>query len=127
MGSPMLRRIHAFSILSTALLMLAFSGVTHGIALAQTSGTETTQPPQTNSQSSTAISTEEKNKYSQEPFVIEHFITRAAFQNDGTGRTDLELTVHVLNETGVQQFAQLVFGYNSDNQKIEIIFIYGAP
>ena len=119
----MLRIIHAFSISLTLLLMLAFPGIAHGIALAQSSRTETARPSQSNSQASTAISPEEKNKYSQEPFVIEHFITRAAFQNDGTGRTDLELTVHVLNEAGVQQFAQLVFGYNSDNQKIEIISV----
>ncbi len=112
----MMRIVHAYSILLTALLIVAIPPMRDGIALAQSSGREINQPP-------IASSTEEENKYSQEPFVIEHFITRAAFQNDGTGRTDLELTVHVLNETGVRQFAQLVFGYNSDNQKIEIISV----
>ena len=50
-------------------------------------------------------------------------MTRAAFQNDGTSRADLEVVVDVLSEAGVQQFGHLVFGYNSNNQKLEVISV----
>src|SRR6202011_5057459 len=61
--------------------------------------------------------------YSQEPYIFERFITHAAFQKDGTSRTDLEVVVNVLSEAGVQRFGQLVFGYNSSNQKLEVISV----
>ena len=74
-------------------------------------------------ESAPANSTPENPDYSQEPYVFERFITRAAFQKDGTSRADLEVVVHVLSEAGVQRFGQLVFGYNSSNQKLDVISV----
>ena len=55
--------------------------------------------------------------------MIERFLTRAVFQENGGSRIDREATVHILTDSGVQQFGQLVFGYNSTNQKINIISV----
>ena len=72
------------------------------------------------SKTASANSPQVKPDYSQEPYVFERFITQAAFQKDGTSRDDLQVVVHVLSEAGVQRFGQLVFAYNSSNQKLEV-------
>jgi tetratricopeptide (TPR) repeat protein/transglutaminase-like putative cysteine protease len=61
-----------------------------------------------------------KNDFSQEPFVIELYRSAARFENDGTGRRELEVRVRVQTEAGLREFGQLVFGYNSANEKLEI-------
>jgi hypothetical protein len=58
-----------------------------------------------------------------EPFVIERFLTHARFETDGTGRIDREAVVHLLTDSGVQQFSQLTFGYNARNQKLDVISV----
>ena len=61
-----------------------------------------------------------KPDYSQEPFVIEQFITRVRFENDGKGRRELSMRIRVQSEAGVQQLGQLQFGYNAANERLEI-------
>lgn len=61
-----------------------------------------------------------KPDYSQEPFVIEKLETRVWFENDGTGRRKVSMRVRVQSEAGVQQLGQLVFGYNSANERLAI-------
>ena len=61
-----------------------------------------------------------KADYSQEPFVIEQFITRVRFENDGTGRREMSVRIRVQSEAGVQQLGQLQFGYNAANERLEI-------
>jgi len=68
-------------------------------------------------------SSEAKPDYSREPYVFEQFITQIAFQKDGASREDLHAVVNVLSEAGVQRFGQLVFAYNSSNQKLEVISV----
>src|SRR5437660_11126339 len=58
--------------------------------------------------------------YSQEPFLIEQYYARARFEKDGTGRRELHVRVRVQSEAGVQQLGQLVFGYNSANERMTI-------
>jgi len=62
----------------------------------------------------------DQTDYSQEPFVIEQYHTQARFENDGTGRRELQVRIRVQSEAGVQQLGQLVFGYNSANERLEI-------
>jgi len=50
------------------------------------------------SQTATGISSLEKQDDSQEPFVIERFTTRAAFQSDAKSHPDPELVVNMLSE-----------------------------
>src|SRR5271155_5773142 len=58
--------------------------------------------------------------YSQEPFVIEQYHTTARFENDGTSQRDLAVRVRVQSDAGVQQLGELVFGYNSGNEQMEV-------
>jgi tetratricopeptide (TPR) repeat protein/transglutaminase-like putative cysteine protease len=75
-------------------------------------------------QKSEASGASEKNtepgNYSREPYVIEHYDTTARFENDGTGERDLSVRVRVQSEEGAQQFREIVFGYNSANEKAEV-------
>jgi len=58
--------------------------------------------------------------YSQEPFVIESYVTAARFENDGTGERDLKVRIRVQSDAGVQQLGELVFGYNSANEQMDV-------
>ncbi len=58
--------------------------------------------------------------YSQEPFVIEQYYTTARFENDGTSQRDLSVRIHVQSDAGVQQLGELVFGFNSGNEQMEV-------
>lgn len=57
---------------------------------------------------------------SQQPFVIEQYYTSAKFENDGTGVRDLTVRIHVQSEAGVQQLGELVFGFNSANEQMDV-------
>jgi hypothetical protein len=61
--------------------------------------------------------------YSQEGFVIEKWYTTYTFQNDGTGRREIYARVKVQSEAGVQQWGQVVLGYSSANERVEIPYV----
>ncbi len=61
--------------------------------------------------------------YAQEPYVVEQLSTAARFENDGTSRRDFKLRVLVKTDLGVESWGQLVFGYNSGNEKLEIPYV----
>jgi uncharacterized protein YbaA (DUF1428 family) len=61
--------------------------------------------------------------YSQEAVVVEESRTLLKFDDDGTGRREVYMRVRTQSEAGVQQFGQLVFGYNSANERAEIAFV----
>ncbi|MFZ3217816.1 MAG: DUF3857 domain-containing protein [Candidatus Acidiferrales bacterium] len=61
--------------------------------------------------------------YSQEPFVIEQYYTTARFENDGTGERDLSVRIRVQSDAGVQQLGELVFGYNSANEVMDVHYV----
>jgi transglutaminase-like putative cysteine protease len=83
----------------------------------------TSDPAEQKSKTASANSTQDKSDYSQEPYVFERFATQVAFQKEGTSRADLQVVINVLSEAGVQRFGQLVFAYNSTNQKLEVISV----
>jgi Flp pilus assembly protein TadD/transglutaminase-like putative cysteine protease len=60
------------------------------------------------------------SNYSQEPFVIEQYYTTARFENGGTSQRDLAVRIYVQSDAGVQQLGELVFGYNSGNEQMEV-------
>ena len=64
-----------------------------------------------------------KHDYSQESYVIEQVTTRYRFENDGTGRKELVARVRVQSEAGVEQWGQVVVGYNSANERVEIPYV----
>ncbi len=72
---------------------------------------------------STVKSAEGKSQpadFSQEPFVVEKYCTAARFENDGTGEREVSARIRVQSDAGVQQLGELVFGYNSANEQMEV-------
>ncbi|HEY7353050.1 MAG TPA: DUF3857 domain-containing protein [Terriglobales bacterium] len=61
--------------------------------------------------------------HSQEAYVIEKLHTSYRFENDGTGRRELYAKIKVQSEAGVEDWGQLVVGYNSANERVEIPFV----
>jgi len=55
--------------------------------------------------------------------VIEQSRTSLRFENDGTGRRELYLRIKAQSEAGVQQWGQVVFGYNAATERLEIPLI----
>lgn len=66
---------------------------------------------------------EKPSDYSQEGFVYELYRTAARFEADGTGVREYSARVRVQSEAGVQALGQLVFGYNSANERMEINYV----
>lgn len=62
-------------------------------------------------------------KYSDEAYVVESYHTTYRFENDGTGTRELRARIKVQSEAGLEQWGQLVFGYNSANEKVEIPYV----
>jgi tetratricopeptide (TPR) repeat protein/transglutaminase-like putative cysteine protease len=58
--------------------------------------------------------------FSQEPFVIEKYLLSARFENDGTGSRMLSSRIKVQSDAGVQQLGELIFGYNSASEKMDV-------
>lgn len=61
--------------------------------------------------------------YSQEAFVIEQMRTSYRFENDGTGRRETSARIKVQSDAGVQQWGQLVFGFNAATERMDIQFV----
>lgn len=61
--------------------------------------------------------------YSQEAVVVDEMRRNFLYQNDGTGSTTTTARIRVQTQSGVQQLGQLVFGYNSANEKLEIVYL----
>ncbi len=61
--------------------------------------------------------------YSQEAYVVEQLHTSYRFENDGTGRKEIVARLKVQSEAGVEQWGQLVVGYNSANERVEIPYV----
>lgn len=61
-----------------------------------------------------------KTDYTEEPFVLERYQTSVRFEKDGTSRRTTDVRVKVQSELGVEQWGQVVIGYNSANEKLEM-------
>lgn len=66
---------------------------------------------------------EDKKDYAQEPSVIEQYRTDVRFEKDGNSRRDTRVRVKIQSDLGVEQWGQLVVGYNSGNEKIELPYV----
>ncbi|MBO0911816.1 MAG: DUF3857 domain-containing protein [Acidobacteria bacterium] len=61
--------------------------------------------------------------HSQEAYVVEKLANSYRFENDGTGRREIYALIKVQSEAGVEAWGQLVVGYNSANERVEIPFV----
>jgi len=66
---------------------------------------------------------EASSDYSHEPFILEQFYTTARYENDGTGERDVSVRVLTQSEAGVQQWGEIVVGYNSANEQVDIHYV----
>ncbi len=73
--------------------------------------------------SGAAVRPKSRADFSREPFVIEQFRTTARFETDGTGEQDLRGRVKVQSDAGVQQWSELVFGYDAAHEQIEVRYV----
>jgi tetratricopeptide (TPR) repeat protein len=58
-----------------------------------------------------------------EAFVFEQLRTVIRFENDGSERREQTARVRVQSEAGVQRMGQLVFGYSSANEQMEMAYV----
>jgi hypothetical protein len=78
-------------------------------------------PPSSPSSSSSSQKT--KNTNSEEAAVFERILNRVRFENDGTEVSETEAVVRIQSQAGVEEFGQLVFGYSSATEKLEVEYV----
>ncbi len=59
----------------------------------------------------------------EEAAVFERILNRAHFENDGTEVTETEAVVRIQSQAGVEEFGQLVFGYSSATEKLDVEYV----
>src|SRR6202162_4117748 len=60
------------------------------------------------------------NSNSEEAAVFERILNRVHFENDGTEVSETEAVVRIQSQAGVEEFGQLVFGYSSATEKLQV-------
>jgi tetratricopeptide (TPR) repeat protein len=80
-------------------------------------GTAQVQPPASSGRTASALTN------SEEAAVFERILNRVRFENDGTEVAETEAVVRIQSQAGVEGFGQLVFGYSSATEKLEIEYV----
>jgi tetratricopeptide (TPR) repeat protein/transglutaminase-like putative cysteine protease len=70
-----------------------------------------------------APASKETPDYSQEAFVTERYIESFRFENDGTGREQIDARIKINSDSGVQALGQLKVGYSALSDKLEIAYV----
>jgi tetratricopeptide (TPR) repeat protein/transglutaminase-like putative cysteine protease len=78
-------------------------------------------PPPTPPNKITDQTTPDPN--SEEAAIFERILNHVRFENDGTDVTETEAVVKIQSQAGVEEFGQLVFGYSSATEKLEIEYV----
>ncbi len=63
------------------------------------------------------------NANSEEAAVFERILNRVRFENDGTEVSETEAVIRIQSQAGVEEFGQLVFGYSSATEKLEVEYV----
>jgi len=63
------------------------------------------------------------NSNSEEAAVFERILNRVHFENDGTEVSETEAVVRIQSQAGVEEFGQLIFGYSSATEKLEVEYV----
>jgi len=61
--------------------------------------------------------------YSQEAFVVESNRQSMRFENDGTGRQQINAQIKIISESGVQALGQIKLGYSALSDKLDIVYL----
>ena len=70
-----------------------------------------------------APSSKQNKNNAEEAAVFERILNRVRFQNDGTEVSETEAVVRIQSQAGVEEFGQLVFGYSSATEKLEVEYV----
>ena len=105
-----------------------FLSLTNHSILAQKPSTK--KPTAEKSDAKDKISTDKDGKdkagkpdYSDEAVVVEKLVREYHFEADGAGWNTFTARIRIQTQAGVQQFGQLIFGYNSANEKLDVIYL----
>jgi tetratricopeptide (TPR) repeat protein/transglutaminase-like putative cysteine protease len=71
----------------------------------------------------TSPSSKPKSTNSDEAAIFERILNRVRFENDGTEVSETEAVVRIQSQAGVEEFGQLVFGYSSATEKLEVEYV----
>ena len=63
------------------------------------------------------------NSNSEEAAVFERILNRVHFENDGTEVSETEAVIRIQSQAGVEEFGQLVFGYSSATEKLDVEYV----
>src|SRR5271157_3158463 len=74
-------------------------------------------------QASASSSSKQKTSNAEEAAVFERIFNRARFENDGTSVEETEAVIRIQSQAGVKEFGQLVFGYSSATEKLEVEYV----
>jgi len=68
-------------------------------------------------------SAKQKTNNAEEAAVFERILNRVHFENDGTEVSETEAVVKIQSQAGVEEFGQLVFGYSSATEELEVEYV----
>ncbi|MGD1216394.1 MAG: DUF3857 domain-containing protein [Terriglobales bacterium] len=74
-------------------------------------------------QAAPSSSSKPKTNNAEEAAVFERILNRVRFENDGTEVSETEAVVRIQSQAGVEEFGQLVFGYSSATEKLEVEYV----
>ena len=70
-----------------------------------------------------SASSRQKTNNAEEAAIFERILNRIHFENDGTEVSETEAVIRIQSQAGVEEFGQLVFGYSSVTEKLEIEYV----
>jgi tetratricopeptide (TPR) repeat protein/transglutaminase-like putative cysteine protease len=59
----------------------------------------------------------------EEAAVFERILNRVRFENDGSEVSETEAVIGIQSQAGVEEFGQLVFGYSSATEKLDVEYV----
>src|SRR5260370_30397763 len=68
-------------------------------------------------------SSKQKTNDAEEAAVFERIFNHVRFENDGTEVSETEAVVRIQSQAGVKAFGQLIFGYSSATEKLEVEYV----
>src|SRR6202521_4813799 len=63
------------------------------------------------------------NANSEEAAIFERILNRVHFENDGREVSETDAVIRIQSQAGVEEFGQLVFGYSSATEKLEVGYV----
>jgi len=76
-----------------------------------------------NARAQAPASSKQKTSNAEEAAVFERILNRVHFENDGMEVSETEAVVRIQSQAGVEEFGQLVFGYSSATENLEVEYV----